>query len=349
MISNDFSLKVIADQLGISESTVSRVLNDKPGINEKTRQRVLKAVGELKYSQNHTGINPETTKTKTIGFIRKKRIQKILSEDYHERSIIGIEEGLTNSEYHVITISVTDEEMLDANKIIAVRERRVDGFILHGPSIKPRFIHALQSMGYPVVLLGNILSETEIDSFSCENRKSSYDITKHLIDHGHRKIVFLSGPLEWTSNRERSLGYQEALKEAGLKANIINMPDTTVETGKEYYVSAIQNDSDITAIVAVNDSTAIGVMDEARKAGLKVPDDLAIVGFDDIAWASIAYPPLTTIHIFLEEMGRLASIRLLELIDDPESVPVRASVATSLVIRSSCGCGPNEETMSREN
>lgn len=348
-MSNGFSLKVIADKLGISLSTVSRVLNDKPGINEKTRKRVLKAVRELKYSPDNTEINPETTKTKTIGFIRKKRIHKILSEDYHERSIIGVEEGLTNSGYHVVTISVTDEEMLDANKILIARERRVDGFILHGPSIKPRFIHDLQSMGYPVVLLGNKLSETEIDSIYCENHRSSYDITKHLIAHGHKKIVFLSGPFEWTSNRERSLGYQEAIEGAGLKPNIINMPDTTFETGKEYFASAIQSDSDITAIVAINDSTAIGVMDEARRAGVKVPDNLAIVGFDDIAWASIAYPPLTTIHIYLEEMGRLASFRLLELIDDPESVPVKASVATSMVIRSSCGCELNQENISQEN
>jgi LacI family transcriptional regulator len=339
---NGISLKVIADKLGISLSTVSRVLNDKPGINEKTRQRVLKAVRELKYSPDNTEINPENSKTKTIGFIRKKRIQKILSEDYHERSITGVEEGLTNSGYHAVTISVTDEEMLDANKILVARERRVDGFILHGPSITPRFIHDLQSMDYPVVLLGNKLRETEIDSIFCENRQSSYNITKHLIGHAHKKIVFLSGPSEWTSNRERSMGYREALEEAGLKPNIINMPDTTFETGKEYFASAMRSDSEITAIVAVNDSTAIGVMDEARKAGVKVPDDLAIVGFDDIAWASIAYPPLSTIHIYLEEMGRLAAFRLLELIDDPESVPVKASVATSMVIRSSCGCELNE-------
>jgi len=348
-MSNGFSLKLIADKLGISVSTVSRVLNDKPGINEKTRQKVLETVRELKYSPDDTEKNPGTVKTKTIGFIRKKRIKKTLSEDYHERSIIGIEEGLLGSDYHVVTISVTDEEMLDANKILVARERRVDGFIVHGPSIKPRFIHDLQSMGYPVVLLGNNLSETEIDSIYCENRRSSYDITQHLIDHGHKKIVFLSGPLEWRSNRERSIGYQEALEAAELKPIIINMPDTTFETGKEFFASALENDSNITAIVAVNDSTAIGVMDAARRAGIKVPDDLAIVGFDDIAWASIAYPPLTTIHIYLEEMGRLASFRLLELIDDPESVPVKASVATCMIIRGSCGCEPDEENVNRKN
>jgi len=347
-MSNGFSLKVIADKLGISLSTVSRVLNDKPGINEKTRQRVLETVRELKHSPDNTEKNPETVKTKTIGFIRKKRIKKSLSEDYHERSINGIEEGLLNSDYHVVTISITDEEMLDANKILVVRERRVDGFIVHGPSIKPRFIHDLQNIGFPVVLLGNKLRETELDSIFCENRKSSYDITQHLINHGHKKIVFLSGPLEWRSNMERSLGYREALVEAGLKPNVINMSDTTFETGREYFASAIQNDSDITAIVAVNDSTAIGVMDAARRVGIRVPDDLAIVGFDDIAWASIAYPPLTTIHIYLEEMGRLASFRLLELIEDSESVPINASVATSIVIRSSCGCKYNGAEMVSE-
>jgi len=348
-MSNGFSLKLIADKLGISVSTVSRVLNDKPGINEKTRQRVLQLVRDLKHIPNINQIYIETSKTKTIGFIRKKRIKKILSEDYHERSMIGIEEGLANSGYQVVTISVTDEEMLDANKILAARERRVDGFILHGPSIKPRFIHDLKSMGFPIVLLGNRLNETEIDSIYCENRKSSYNITRHLINHGHKKIVFLSGPLEWTSNMERSLGYREALEEAGLKPIIINMSDTTFETGREYFAATMQNDSDITAIVAVNDSTAIGVMDAARRAGIRVPNDLAVVGFDDIAWASIAYPPLTTVHIYLEEMGRLASFRLLELIDDPKSVPINASVATSIVIRSSCGCKYNEENMSREH
>lgn len=335
------TLREVAEKLGISLSTVSRVLNDKPGISETTRERVLKTVRESTYeTDDSTGRKLLTSATRIIAFVRKKRVHRILSEDYHERSLIGIEEGLSNGGYHAITVSATDEEMLDANSILVVRERRVDGFILHGPSMKPRFVHELRSMGYPVVLLGNSLSETGIDSVHCENQKSSYEITKHLIGHGHKKTVFLSGPLEWTSNRARSLGYQEAVEEAGLEPNIVNMPDTTFECGKEYFAAALRSGSDTTAIVAVNDSTAIGVMDEARRAGLEVPDDLAIVGFDDIAWASIAHPPLTTIHIYLEEMGRLASFRLLELIDHPESVPVNASVATSMVLRRSCGCEP---------
>lgn len=337
-MSKSFTLKDIAAQLGISVSTVSRVLNDRPGINGKTRQRVIEAIKKYNYVPNSSAKSLVTSKTKTVALIRKKRGENPFSEDYHERSIMGIEEELIKMGYHIITISVTEEDMLNANALLVVREKRCDGFILRGPSMKPRFILDLKSTGFPIVLFGNELAETEIDCTVCENRKGSYQITKHLINHGHKRILFLSGPPEWTSNRERSEGYKEALEEAGLEPKILYMPDTTFNTGKEHVCSALKIQPKFTAVVAVNDATAVGVMDEARKLGLKVPDDLAVVGFDDIDWASLSYPPLTTVHIYLKEMGRLAAYRLLELVKNPESPPTKISVATSLVIRNSCGC-----------
>ena len=333
------SLKDLATKLNVSTSTISRVLNDKSGVGAKTRQKVLEEIQKNNYVSNFSAKSLKTSKTGNIALISKKREERLNSEDYSHRSLNYIEEKLRNHGYHTISMSLDDREMENINDLLILKENRVDGFILRGPAIKPKFIHDLKNTGLPVVLFGNDLKQSEIDCVVCQNRKGSYDITKHLIEHGHKKILFLSGPEGWSTNDERQSGYCDAMKEAGLKDRIIHMTDTTTDTGKSIFKEIIENiHPDITAVVAVNDATAIGVIDEARFLGMKIPEDIAVVGFDDVSWASLAYPPLTTVHPFLEEMGKFTASRLLDLLEDPNLHPAKSIIATKLVIRKSCGC-----------
>ena len=333
------SLKELAAKLNVSTSTVSRVMNDKPGVGEKTRQRVLKAIQKYNYVYTSSARSLKTSRTGNIALISKKRKERLSSADYFQRSIIYIERELRKLSYHTIAMSLDDEEMENTNDLLMLKEKRVDGFIIRGPAVKPKFILDLKNTGLPVVLFGNELRQIEIDCVVCQDRKGTYNITKHLIEHGHKKILFLSGPEGWYTNDERMLGYSDALKEEGLQDRIIHMPDTTIDTGKSFFKEVVKNiHPDITAVVAANDATAIGVMDEALCLGIKVPEDIAVVGFDDITWASLSYPTLTTVHAFLEEMGKIAITRLLDLLEDPSLHPAKSIVATSLVIRKSCGC-----------
>ncbi len=337
-MAKNFTLKEIAAQLGVSISTISKALNDRPGISDETRKRILESLKNFNYTPNITARSLVTSKTKIIATIGKKRAPRLSSEDYYHRSLMGMEEELKTRGYHIISISVTEEEMNDPTSLPFIREKRCDGFVIRGPSIKPKFILHLKSMNYPIVLFGNELKETEIDCVTCQDTKGTYQITKHLIEHGHREILFLSGPFEWSSNFARREGYKKALEEAKLESKVLYMPDTTIDFGGEYLKMALRKYPKTTAIVAVNDATAIGAINAAREIGINVPKDLAVVGFDDIEWAFISFPKLTTVHVFLEEMGKLAAHRLLELIDNPQSPPIKISVATKLVIRQSCGC-----------
>ncbi|MCK4516845.1 MAG: LacI family DNA-binding transcriptional regulator [Spirochaetaceae bacterium] len=339
-MAENLSLKELAVKLNVSTSTISRVMNDKPGVGEKTRQRVLEAIQKSNYVSNSSARSLKTSRTRNIALISKKREARLTSADYFHRSVTYIEKELRNRGYHTIALALDDEEMESSSDLLMLREKRVDGFVVRGPAVTPKFILDLKNTGLAVVLFGNELKQTEIDCVVCKNRIGTYKITRHLIEkHGHKKILFLAGPEGWYTNDERKLGYSDALREEGLQDRIIHMPDTTIDTGKNILKEVVENIyPDITAVVAVNDATAIGVMDEARYLGMKVPEDIAVVGFDDIAWATLSYPPLTTVHMFLEEMGKITVSRLLDLLEEPRLHPTKSIVTTSLVIRKSCGC-----------
>ena len=333
------NLKELAAKLNVSTSTVSRVMNDKPGVGEKTRQRVLKAIQKYNYVSNSSARSLKTSRTGNIALISRKRTDKLSSSDHHHPYGTYIESELRKQGYHTITISLEAKEMKNANDLLLLKEKHVDGFIINGPGVTPKFILELKNTGLPVVLFGNEMRQIEIDSVVCQDRKGTYNITKHLMEHGHKKILFLSGPEGWYTSEERKAGYIDALKDDGLQDRIIHLTDTTIETGKAFFKEVIENiHPEITAIVSANDAMAIGVLDEARYLGMKVPDDIAVVGFDDIPWASLSYPSLTTVQVFIEEMGKITVSRLLDLLEKPKLHPTKSIVATSLVIRKSCGC-----------
>lgn len=327
--------KDVAARARVSVSTVSRVLNDKPGVSAETRRRVLDAVEELHYVPDVAARGLATARMQNVGFVIYKMPPR-LEADFSTRIMRGVEEELTCHGYHTILAALNSKE--PPSNLKMVRESRVDGLILVGPRFSPRSILELKSAGLPVVLIDNALNETKMDSILCDDSDGAYEAAKHLIEHGHSTIVFLCGPAEWVSNRERCAGFQRAMKEAGLEPRIASMPGTTLDTGYEALQQALDMYPDLTAICAVNDATAIGAVRALKEAGRQVPNDVAVTGFDDIHWAELNDPPLTTVHIFLEEMGHFAARRLIELIEKEHEVPTRISLATRLVVRRSCGC-----------
>jgi len=333
------SLRDLAEKLNVSTSTISRVINDKPGVGDKTRQRVIEALQIYNITSNSSARSLKTSKTGNIALISKRREDKYITSDHHHPFGPFIESELRKYGYHTIAMSLGDEEMENAGKLLMIKENRVDGFIINGPSIPAKFIMALKNTGLPVVLFGNQMTQVDIDSIVYHDRSGAYKATKHLIEHGHKNILFLSGPRGWYTCDERKTGYTEALIESGLQERITYMTDTTIESGKTFFKESIENVyPEITAVICTNDATAIGVLDEVRCLGLKVPDDIAVIGFDDIPWASLSYPPLTTIHVFIEEMGKITVNRIIDLLKNPELHPITTFAATELVIRKSCGC-----------
>ncbi len=336
------TIKDVAAKVGVSPSTVSRVLNDRPGISPQTRERVLQAAQELNYSPSIAARSLATARTYNVGCVGYKygstlpaglRLNNVASG-----TLEGIDEELSRHGYHMLTTYVDKETVRSLNVPNMIRQRRVDGLILNGPAFSPRFILQLRNLGLPIVLVDNLLNETAIDCVLCDNEKGAFQAVKHLIEHGHERIVFLSGPADWLSSRERAAGYRRALHEAGLEPHIVFMSNTIPDTGRQAMLTALEEYPDLTAIVAVNDATAVGAIHACQQAGCAIPDEVAVIGFDDEPWAQMHIPPLTTVRIHWHEIGIQAARRIVDLIERDSQVPLQMRLAVQLVIRQSCGC-----------
>ncbi len=332
----------VAARAGVSPATVSKVLNDRPGVSPQTRERVLQAAQELSYSPSVAARSLATSRTYNVGYIGYK-YGYVLPADLRPSSgapgtLEGIDEELTRRGYHLLTTWVDREAVKGLDVPNMVHQGRVDGLILNGPAFSPRFILQLRNRGLPIVLVDNFLNETAIDCVLCDNEGGAYQAAKHLIEHGHERIVFLSGPADWLSSHERAAGYRRALHEAGLEPHLVFMPNTIVDTGRQAMLTALEEYPDLTAVMAVNDATAVGAVQSCRQAGRAVPDEVAVAGFDDTDWAQIHTPPLTTVHISWHEIGIQAARRVVDLIERDDQVPLQMRLAVQLVIRQSCGC-----------
>lgn len=334
--------KEIAERLGVSIATVSRALNDRPGVGPKVRAQILKAAQEMGYSPEASARNLATAHMHTIGYVSYKH-GDVLPANLAFGSVApapleGIDEELVRHGYHMLATYVDKAAVKGLEVPNMVHQGRVDGLILNGPAISPRFILQLRNVGLPIVLIDNVLSETAVDCVLCDNEGGAYQAVQHLIEHGHERIAFLSGPAHWLSSRERAAGYRRALHEAGLEPHVVFIPNSIFSTGRQAMRSALKERPDLTAVMGVNDATAVGAVQACQQAGRVVPDDVAVVGFDDVPWAQIHVPPLTTVHVHWHEIGVQAARRVVDLIERDNQVPIEVRLSVELVIRQSCGC-----------
>lgn len=338
------SLIEIAERAGVSTATVSRALNDRPGVNPETRARILRIAREIGYAANSAARGLATSRTFTVGCLNYRRDPQPISS-YHVQIVEGIDHEARRRGYHVITTFVDAAEMADPAQLSLIAEQRVDGIILVGPALKASFIIQLHNSQIPLVLIDNLLEETDIDAVVCDNVGGTYRVTRHLLEGHHlRRLIFLSGPAHWFSSRERRQGYEKAMREVGEEPRVIFMPDTTVNTGHAAMLDALERYPDLQGVVAVNDATALGAIRASKKRGRRIPDDLAIVGFDNVTWGPLHDPPLTTVRMFKYEMGIEAARRLIDMIEHSAMPSFVLRLSTEVILRESCGCKPTGET-----
>jgi DNA-binding LacI/PurR family transcriptional regulator len=339
-------IKDIAARLKISSATVSRALNDKPGVSDNLRQRVLAVAAELNFTPNLAARSLAGARTHTVAFMVHQQAFPVSSDPFYFVMLPGLERVLAQAGYHAVLTTI-GEGVVQADQLRVVRERRVDGAILAGPDVPTALILSLIRRGLPVVLIDNSLERTALDCVLFDNREGARLAVEHLLWHGHRRVAFVGGPVVWPSTRERGEGYRDALDAMGLEPLVVHENATTVQTGYHAGHELLVMDEPPDAIFAVNDAMALGIIKAAREVEVRVPEELAVIGFDDISMAESAHPPLTTVRIAKETMGELAARRLLDLVageSGERGMPVKIIVGVTLVVRSSCGC-PTEKTI----
>lgn len=331
---NTVRLRSIAEKLGVSVSTVSRVLNDKPGISQTTRDLVLKEMKQLTSHEKAGAVKPADGAKKFIGIIGRKRSKQIDSIYFHH-SVSTFESVFSTNGYAALTINAYEKGNEQALSYEQLMPDDCAGYILRGQSLSLQFIMEVMSLGKPIVFLENKLDQHQVDSVICNDYEAAVHTTSYLIQRGHKSIVHITGPQHWYNNRERERGYRDTMKAENLEPQVISMEDTTIQTGEAALHTIRAESIECSAVFAVNDAMAIGLMNYARQSGVSIPKELAVIGFDDIPWSSLFQPSLTTSRIHIDNMGEMAALRIMQRIADPDAPPVEIKIPVEFIERES--------------
>ncbi|HLP18002.1 MAG TPA: LacI family DNA-binding transcriptional regulator [Bacteroidota bacterium] len=328
------TIKEVAERAGVSIATVSRVLNNTGIVQQKTRESIMLAAKELQYVPNASARNLSRSKTDTIGLLLPD-----LHGAFYSEVIRGVDKTAQQSHHHLI-VSSSHNKKNEIEAALRLMRGRVDGLIIMSPQIDANTLHANIPRSMPVVLLNCFVEGSSFDSINIDNFRGAYDMVRHLLQHGHRRIAIITGTPSNYDADQRLYGYRRAMMEAGLTGDdLIEVPgDFTEEEGYAAGKKIISMQPRPTAIFASNDSMAIGAMSALREAGLKVPADIAMAGFDDIPISKFIRPALSSVHVSISELGEHAMQRLLMAIEKKNNyVKQHTALQATVVIRESCG------------
>ena len=329
-------LKDIADRTGFSVNTVSLALRDSPRIPEATRLTIREAAEALNYLPNHVAKSLVSRETRTVGLVLTSITNPILT-----RVAQAIELRLAELGYSTLFATSNGDHHEEKKAIEMFRSRQVDGMLIYPRGHRDLdHIRKLRQAGYPVVLLVGD-PDAGVDVVSMDTRQGSYKAVRHLLEGGHRRIGLIDGGQE-RGNHEKREGYARALAEAGLvedMALLVAPRVHSVAAGHEAMATLMARDNGMTAVLAATDSMALGALRWTQQNGLRVPDDMAIVGFDNIEFAEHAATPITSVDYAVGQVTELAVDRLIGLIQATDGLPdVQVTlIAPDLVLRESSG------------
>lgn len=330
------TIKDVAQKAGVSLSTVSLVLNHKKNVSEETVRKVQQAIDELNYHPNRTAQRLASKKTGNIGFVLTSD-HFSLAEPFYTKIFLGSEFEARQHNYYIILTTVEQ----NFNKKCIPRfllERNVDGVILAGrvPVGLIRYIHQID---IPLLFIDYLPTHGNFPAVLIDNITGARQAVQHLLQVGHRQIAFIGGDLSHPSIQERFVGYKQALEEAKIpvdaKLIVIDEDYPGDKNGYRAMCKLEKRKASFTAIFAANDAMAFGSMQCLKERGIKVPDQVALVGFDDVDVAWQMEPHLTTMRVNKEEMGAIAIKSMVDLIANHRKSFSKILVPVELVIRDS--------------
>ena len=342
--SGHVNLRMLAEHLGLSQTTVSLVLNNSPSaksIPRETRERVVEAAKQLNYRPNYFARSLRRSKSMSVGVLAPD-----LSEGYFTRVMSGVVQELNHAHYFFFTAChYWDKELLERYPRMLI-ERAVDGFLLLNTTLDELAVPV------PVVAISAHSAAPKVTNIVLDHYMAAKLALKHLYDLGHRRIAFMHGPRAIPDSEFRWVGIQKVAQELGLKTDAsltvhLDQSGWPLETGQhpmdpqiayDPTRALLEKNRDVTALFCFNDTAAMGAVRAIKDAGLDVPGDISVVGFDDITSAAFSTPSLTTVHQPLFEMGQKGAKLLLERIANREKqFPAEIEVSPELVVRESTG------------
>lgn len=332
----------IAKQLDISKSTVSRALTGHPNVNEKTRQRVLELAEHLDYQRNQLAISLLTNQTRTVGIM----VPEFISF-FFPKVIIGAQEVLAEAGYNVVICHSNESYETEVNNAKALLASRVDGLIVSHTKETRNFDHfrVFQRKGVPVVFFNRVCEDMNVSKVTVDDYDGAFKAVEHLILTGRRRIAHLAGPDSLPNSRSRLNGYRDALRQYGIpeEPELVISYDLTLEKANIYVNHLLNLPQPPDALFTINDPTAIEALDVIKARGLRIPDDIAIVGFSNDPISAHIEPGLTTIGQPVSEIGQEAANLLMEqLLDKEGNKPPRTVVlGTQLIVRGSTVRNPD--------
>lgn len=327
----------VAERAGVSIATVSRVINETGPVAEDTAAQVWSAIAELKYRPSAAAKGLASRRTHTLGFLVSE-----ISAPFFTPLLRGIEGGTRESGYSLLIHAIQEIEPAVTGAFRRpLGEHNTDGLLVFAGCLEDVELAYLYKLGFPLVLLHQTPpNDLAIPYVTFENKSGARKLVDHLIEvHDYRRIAFLRGPEDQEDSYWRELGYREALEAHGIPFDpaLVAVGGFNEKLAQIPVRTWLEQGTAIDAIFAGDDEAAVGVISALQQAGQRVPEDIAVVGFDDVHLYHYMLPPLTTVHAPVEQAGREATVQLLQLIQTGQAQPL-VLLPTEMVIRRSCGC-----------
>ena len=332
------TLKDVSRLAGVSIKTVSRVINNSRYVKKETKERVLKVIEELNYKPDYFARNLKRKRSNVIGYIIPDFANQFFGLVFN-----GIEKEFRKAGYNLLVSNSDGEEELEESSIDILISNRVEGIIFASTGLSGEYVkRQIETFRIPFVLIDNKLKGVKMNCVLHDNIKGAEILTDHLIKiHNQKKIAFITGPIHETSSKRRLEGYKNSLANNNIKANenFIKIGEWNNNSGHELTRQLFLQQGSPTSIFIASSTMALGVLKALKEIGLKVPEDIKLVSFDNLDFTEATQPPLTTINKVEEKIGKEAAKMLLRKIKDKDlNNCEEVYIPMEIVIRESCGC-----------
>ncbi len=320
---------------GVSRSTVSRVLNGDPNVKDQTRERVQNIIQRIHFQPNLAARGLAAGHTRVLGLVIPIGVSAIFADPYFPLLIQGVATACNSLEYSVM-LWLAEPEYVRKTISQIIYNGIVDGVIVSSMQMDEPLIEDLCDSGRPFLTIGRSVTQERINYVDVDNRSGAYQAVSHLLRNGRRRVAAITGPSNTISSQDRYQGYLDAMHERAIPvhAELTAEGEYSDTTGYLSMRHLLEHRPD--AVFVFSDAMAIGAMRAIGEADLRIPQDIAVIGFDDIPSAATSKPPLTTVRQPIQRTGSVAAEMLIDLIEHPGPQPRRILLPTELVIRSSC-------------